>query len=135
MRKILLQLAMVTLSTAVYADETYDYLAFQTTDGTEQTVSVDQLKIIFVDSKLVVTNASTNQSYSLSDLSKMYFTNTPVTGISDVEIADDNTSVEVFNTSGISMGTFADLSAARASLSKGIYIVKSSVKTYKIAVK
>ena len=113
----------------------YDYLAFRSNDGTEITLSVSNLKITFSNGKLVAVNSETNQTFSLSDLNKMYFTNSAITNIEEVLPTDLNTEVEIFTTSGVNKGRYNNLNQARQTLTKGVYIVKQSEKTYKIAVK
>jgi hypothetical protein len=80
---------------------------------------------------LVVTNGDGTQTFTLSDLSKMYFSQTA--GINDIR--DDNgQAVEVFHLSGQRVGSFIDLRSARQQLEKGIYIVKSNGQTSKISI-
>ena len=113
----------------------YTYLAFRCNDGTEISLSVSNLKITFSNGKLVAVNSETNQTFSLSDLNKMYFTNSAITNIEEVLPTDLNTEVEIFTTSGVNKGRYNNLNQARQTLTKGVYIVKQSEKTYKIAVK
>ena len=47
----------------------------------------------------------------------------------------DEADVEIFTTAGVSMGRFSSLSQAKQALSTGVYIVKQSDRTYKIAIK
>lgn len=113
----------------------YDYLAFRNNDGTEISLSVSNLKITFSNGQLVAVNSETNQTFSLSDLNKMYFTNSAITNIEGDLPTDFDSEVEIFTTSGVSKGRFNNLNQARQTLTKGVYIVKQSDKTYKIAVK
>ena len=113
----------------------YTYLAFRCNDGTEISLSVGNLKITFSNGQLVAVNSETNQTFSLSDLNKMYFTNSAITNIEEVLPTDLDTEVEIFTTSGVSKGRYNNLNQARQTLTKGVYIVKQSEKTYKIAVK
>lgn len=113
----------------------YTYLAFRSNDGTEISLSVSNLKITFSNGQLVAVNSETNQTFSLSDLYKMYFTNSAITNIEEVLPTDFDSEVEIFTTSGVSKGRYDNLNQARQTLTKGVYIVKQSEKTYKIAVK
>lgn len=113
----------------------YTYLTFRSNDGTEISFSVDNLNITFSNGQLVVVNNETNQTLSLSDLNKMYFTNSAVTNIEETMPSEGDTDVEVFTTTGVSMGIFNSLSHARQTLMMGVYIVKQSGKIYKIAIK
>ena len=113
----------------------YTYLAFRCNDGTEISLSVSNLKITFSNGQLVAVNSETNQTFSLSDLNKMYFTNSAITNMEEVLPTDLDTEVEIFTTSGVSKGRYNNLNQALQKLTKGVYIVKQSEKTYKIAVK
>lgn len=117
---------------AAPADDTYGYLTFQKSDGGEQSVSVDNLKITFSDGQLIATNTSTSATFTLSDLSKMYFSST-ATAIETVDAnASDDSTVEIWSLSGISLGSFSSLAEARQKLSRGVYVVKQGTKTFKI---
>ena len=113
----------------------YTYLAFRCNDGTEISLSVSNLKITFSNGQLVAVNSETNQTFSLSDLNKMYFTNSAITNIEEFLPTDFDSEVEIFTTSGVSKGRFDNPNQAIQTLTKGVYIVKQSEKTYKIAVK
>ena len=113
----------------------FTYLTFRSVDGKEISFSVSQLKITFSNGQLVAENSETNQTISLSDLNKMYFTNSAVTNIEKDQPIADEAGVEVFTTAGVNMGRFSSLSQAKQTLSTGAYIVKQSDKTYKIAIK
>lgn len=115
---------------ASYADDyTYPYLVFETADGTKTSVAVTEMTITIANGQLSVGG----QTFSLSDLSKMYFSTT-TTGIANVNV-DDNSFVDVYDLNGRKVLSNSQLSILSSQLSKGIYIVKSGSKTYKIAVK
>lgn len=113
----------------------FTYLTFRSIDGTEISFSVSQLKITFSNGQLVAENSETNQTISLSDLNKMYFTNSAVTNIEEAQPVEGEADVEIFTTAGVSMGRFSSLNQAKQALSMGVYIVKQSDRTYKIAIK
>lgn len=130
MKRILLTATCVIgLTTAKAYD--YPYLVFQTVDGTATAVDVNDLTIAVNGSSIVVTNGSGTQAFTLSELSKMYFSATA--GISEVQ-SDKEQAVEVYSLSGQSLGTYDDLSTARQQLERGIYIVKANGKTSKISI-
>ncbi len=133
MKKLFLSLMLMTGMTASAYD--YPYLAFETTSGTVQTVSVESLSITISDGNLVVTNGSGTVTFTLSDLSKMYFSDEEqeASGIQEVETTSGK--VQIFSLTGLAMGTFESLSQARASLRNGVYVVKSNDKSYKINIK
>ena len=130
MKKILLFVLLMIGTCASYADDyTYPYLVFETADGTKTSVVVTEMTITIADGQLSVGG----QTFSLSDLSKMYFSTT-TTGIANVNV-DDNSFVDVYDLNGRKVLSNSQLSILNSQLSKGIYIVKSGSKTYKIAVK
>ena len=123
---------MVALGAMTAQAYDYPYLTFQMTDGTVQSVAVDDLTIAFSDGQLVATNADGSQTFTLTELSKMYFSTTS-TAIEDVTASE--AAVEVYTVQGVSKGTFDSMQTAKASLGKGIYIIKCDGSTFKIAVK
>ncbi len=129
-------LSMMGLPSA-HAD-TYDfpYLAFKQNNGTVQTVAVQSLVLTFSNGTLIATNSDGSKSFILADLQKMYFTtSTEASGITDVETPTDSP-VEIFTVSGIAVGKYDTLAAAKDALAKGIYIAKQqNGSTFKIAVK
>ena len=130
MKKILLFVLLMIGTYASYADDyTYPYLVFETADGTKTSVVVTEMTITIADGQLSVGG----QTFSLSDLSKMYFSTT-TTGIANVNV-DDNSFVDVYDLNGRKVLSNSQLSILNSQLPKGIYIVKSGSKTYKIAVK
>ena len=135
MKRLLITLIVfAALALSVQAGD-YAYLTFRSNDGTEISFSVDHLNITFSNGQLVVVNNETNQALSLSDLNKMYFTNSAVTNIEEAQPVEGEADVEIFTTAGVSMGRFSSLNQAKQALSMGVYIVKQSDRTYKIAIK
>ena len=130
MKKILLFVLLMIGTCASYADDyTYPYLVFETADGTKTSVAVTEMTITIANGQLSVGG----QTFSLSDLSKMYFSTT-TTGIANVNV-DDNSFVDVYDLNGRKVLSNSQLSILNSQVSKGIYIVKSGSKTYKIAIK
>ena len=130
MKKILLLVLLMIGTCASYADDyTYPYLVFETADGTKTSVAVTEMTITIANGQLSVGG----QTFSLSDLSKMYFSTT-TTGIANVNV-DDNSFVDVYDLNGRKVLSNSQLSILNSQLPKGIYIVKSGRKTYKVAIK
>ena len=133
MRKLVL-LLMVWGSSLVAQAEDYPYLTFEMTDGVKVSVSVESLKLSFSETTLT----AGSQTFTISNLSKMYFTTTSetTTGIESI----DNLSIdrllskddEVYDLSGkrVLSGT-----SSNAKLKRGVYIIKSKEGISKIAVK
>jgi len=135
MKKIPLILSMFLGISMANAD-TYDYpyMIFQTSDGNETTMQTESLSFTISDGKLVATNTSGSVTFDLSSLTSMQFSKSgEVTAID--KVSSEKTPVEVFSVAGVSVGKFDCVDDARQSLPSGMYIVKSSDKTYKITVK
>ena len=133
MKKILLLVLLMIGTCASYADDyTYPYLVFETAGGAKTSVAISEGTITIADGQLTIGG----QTFALSDLSKMYFSTT-TTGIAEVAVDDnlnDNGCVDVYDLNGRKVLSEGD-SESLSSLPKGIYIVKSGRKTYKIAIK
>ena len=133
MKKLALATLLTMGSLQAQAYE-YPYLVFQNTEGSTIVMAVESLTITISDGKLIATNTDGTQNILLTDLSKMFFTQTAdLSGISNAET--ENEAVEVFTTGGLSLGKFQDINTAKTSLKPGLYIMKGKSKTTKIAVK
>ena len=133
MKKILLLVLLMIGTCASYADDyTYPYLVFETAGGAKTSVTISEGTITIADGQLTIGG----HTFALSDLSKMYFSTT-TTGIAEVAVDDnlnDNGCVNVYDLNGRKVLSEGD-SESLSSLPKGIYIVKSGRKTYKVAIK
>lgn len=135
MKKTLLIIAAAAVVETAQAYD-YPYLTLQKSDGTEQSVAVEQLKLTFSDGQLVLSNSDGTTTISLSDLSKMYFSTSATAGIStQITEATDDSPVEVYTLSGMSIGSFESVAEAKKQLKAGIYVMKSKTRTLKITVK
>ena len=133
--KKLLFTTLITLGTLQAQAYDYPYLVFQNTEGTTTVIAVESLSITNSDGQHVATNADGTQSFALTDLSKMYFTQqADLTGISNAGTQEDEV-VEVFTTGGIKLGKYLNINEAKSSLKPGLYILKSKQKSFKIVVK
>ena len=108
--------------------EDYTYLTFETTDGTKTSVDVSSLPVtINLDNSTLTIG---NQTFVLADLSKMYFsTQSETTGIETIDNGQwimDN-SAEFYDLQGHKV--------SKDQLRKGVYIVKTQSRTYKMVVK
>lgn len=133
-KKTLLAAVMMACATRAAAYD-YPYLVFEDATGSVQCLSVEQLTVTVGDGTLLVSNADGTVTLTLKDLSKMYFSASEVTGISDITTAEGNGTVEVTTLSGIRVGRFSSLSAAKEALERGVYIVRQNGQTQKIAVR
>lgn len=124
MKKIaLLLMTLVGGGLAVQADDNYTYLTFETTDGAKVSVSVSSLPVtINLDNS---TLAIGNETFALADLSKMYFsTQSETTGIQEINSATIDEAADIYDLQGHKV--------TKAQMKKGVYIVKTNSKTYKI---
>ena len=151
MKKIIVMtIVLVSLFVTAQADDyAYPYLAFVNTAGNVETLAVDDLQITFADGQLVVVNATTSKTYTLTDMAKMYFSPEDITtGISLTPSPSpkDEGSEYVYDLQGRKIAdtpsSFISIpSEARPpvafhpSSGKGIYIVRKNGQTYKVAVK
>ena len=137
-KKFLLFMALVGALTAQAGD--YTYLTFETTDGAKTSVDVSSLPVtINLDNSTLTIG---NQTFALADLSKMYFsTQSESTGISEELRVNSEEFLETFGTSGqgrAATATFYDLQGHKVTkeqMKKGVYIVKTTSKTYKIVIR
>ena len=124
MRKVLLSLILMMGALAANADS-YTYLTFELTDGSKASVSVSSVSLNFSGTTLTVGN----ETYTLTNLSKMYFTTSDqtTTGIESVTTETLNEAAEIFDLNGHKV--------QKAEMKKGIYIVKTKTGTHKMVVR
>ena len=128
MKKIVLLLMTLVGALAVQAEDTYTYLTFETTDGVKASVPVSSLTLIISGNTLT----AGSESFTLSNLSKMYFSNDDqTTAINEIDYSqtDDllSESTDIYDLHGHKI--------SREQMRKGIYIIKTKSKTYKMIVK
>lgn len=126
MRKFtFLCLFFVGLFTA-YAENTYSYLTFETTDGAKFSVQASSLTLTVKGNVLTVGE----YEFVVSNLTKMYFSTVDETITTSVDtvadVAFDN-AVEIYNLKGIKV--------SKKKLTKGVYIVKTKDGLNKIVVR
>ena len=111
----------------------YPYLTFELTDGTKVSVSVSSLTLTVNGTTL----KAGSQTFTISNLSKMYFSSTDETsGVTAIDelTADDFEGKEIYDLNGHKI----ELQITNYELPKlprGVYIVKSKNKTCKIVVR
>jgi len=104
--------------------DSYTYLTFETTDGEKVSVSLESLTITISGTTLT----TGSQSFTLTNLSRMYFTYTDETdGIKEVTRDALNEATEIYDLQGHKV--------SNEQLKKGVYIVKTKQRTYKIVTK
>ena len=124
---------LMTVGTLPTMAESYPYLTFELTDGTKVSVSVSSLTLTVNGTTL----KAGSQTFTISNLSKMYFSSTDETsGATAIDelTADDFEGKEIYDLNGHKI----ELQITNYELPKlprGVYIVKSKNKTCKIVVK
>ena len=123
MRKKLLLFMLLIESMALHAED-YTYLTFEATDGAKVSVSVSSLSITISGTTLT----AGDQSFTLSNLSKMYFSSSnETTGIESFTIVDGDDITEIYDLKGSKV--------SKDQMHKGVYVVKSKNGTHKITVR
>jgi hypothetical protein len=124
MMKILLLLTMLVGTLAAQAED-YTYLTFETTDGAKTSVSVEGLTLTISGTTLT----AGTQTFTLSNLSKMYFSTSEetTTGIEEITNATLDEATDIYDLQGHKV--------TKEQMKKGVYIVKTKQRTYKIMMK
>ena len=127
MKKILMLLTMLVGMLTAQAED-YTYLTFETTDGAKASVSVEGLTLSISGTTLTVGS----QSFTLTNLSKMYFSNTDETSTTGIETIDNgqltiDNSTEIYDLQGHKV--------SKDQMRRGVYIVKTNSRTYKMVVR
>lgn len=124
MKKLLLICLILCAGLTATHAEDYPYLTFELTDGTKASVSTASLTLTINGTTLT----TGSQSFELTNLSKMYFsTSNMSTGIETISSATIDEATDIYDLQGHKV--------TKAQMKKGVYIVKTKDKTYKIAVK
>ena len=125
MKKIVLLLMTLVGALAVQAEDTYTYLTFETTDGTKASVAIESLTLSINGTTLT----AGTQQFTLSNLSKMYFSTTDesTTGIESISIESLDEATDIYDLQGHKV--------TKEQMRRGVYIVKTKSKTYKIVVR
>lgn len=133
MKKFLIPTMALMLAMSASA-ETYPYLSFQTVDGSVVSLKSSNLNLTIEDGKLVVQNDEGSNKFVLTDLARMFFSQSTETAITNLN-TDVNSTLQVYTTSGVFLGEFDNERSLRRSVPSGIYVVKTNGRTLKMAVK
>ena len=126
MKKIALLILTLVGTMLMQAEEKYSYLTFEMTDGKKVSVNAESLKLS-VNGNTLTAGA---QSFTLTNLSKMYFSTSDESNTSDIEEVGSATlddAIEIYDLQGHQV--------TKAQMRKGVYIVKTKERTCKIVVK
>ena len=123
--KRLMFFLMIMMGTLAMQAGDYPYLTFETTDGNKVSVSTESLTLTVSGTTLT----AGNQSFTLVNLSKMYFSTSDesTTGISETMTADLNEVTDIYDLKGNKV--------SKSQMQKGVYIVKTNKGTFKMTVK
>ena len=124
MKKIFILLT-VLLATLTAQAEGYTYLTFETTDGAKASVAVENLTLTINGTTLT----AGSQQFTLSNLSKMYFSisDETATGIEEINSAAIEEATDIYDLQGHKV--------SKEQMKKGVYIVKTNSRTYKMVVR
>ena len=124
MKKLVLFLTMMMGTLTIHAAD-YTYLTFETTDGAKASVSVENLTLTISGTTLT----AGSQSFTLSNLSKMYFSTSDetTTGIEEITNAALDEATDIYDLQGHKV--------TKEQMRKGVYIVKTKSRTYKMVVR
>ena len=114
----------MTIGTLAAHAEDYTYLTFETTDGAKVSVEASSLTITISGTTLT----AGSQSFTLSNLSKMYFSSSDeTTGIETLSVSDWNEITDIYDLNGRKV--------SKDQMQRGVYVIKTKKGTHKIAVK
>ena len=124
MKKIALTLLILVGTLTAQAD-VYTYLTFETTDGTKGSVAIESLTLSINGTTLT----AGTQSFTLTNLAKMYFSTTDesTTGIESISIESLDEATDIYDLQGHKV--------TKEQMRRGVYIVKTKSKTYKMVKK
>ena len=124
MKKLFLLLTVLVTTLTVQA-EGYTYLTFETTEGAKASVSVENLTLTINGTTLT----AGSQQFTLSNLSKMYFSTSDetATGIEEINNAAIEEATDIYDLQGHKV--------SKEQMRKGVYIVKTKSRTYKMVVR
>ena len=101
------------------------YLTFETTDGAKASVSVASDVTLTISGTTLTVGS---QSFTLTNLSKMYFSNTDeTTGIEEITSATLDEATDIYDLQGHKV--------SKDQMRRGVYIVKTNSRTYKMVVR
>jgi len=128
---LLLTVLVGALTAQASGGSDYPYLTFETTDGAKASIPVSSLTMTINGNTLTVGD----QQFTLTNLAKMYFSTTDETA--GIENVNDNESyTEIYDLQGKRLQvSMADGKSLNGQLPKGVYIVKTKEKTYKMMVR
>ena len=107
------------------AEKACAYLTLETTDGAKASIPVESLTLTISGNTLT----TDSQTFLLSNLSRMYFsmTDETVSGIEEITSAALDEATHIYDLQGHKV--------SKEQMKKGVYVVKTKNKTYKMIVR
>jgi hypothetical protein len=129
---LLLTVLVGALTAQASGGSDYPYLTFETTDGAKASIPVSSLTMTINGNTLTVGD----QQFTLTNLAKMYFSTTDETAAGIENVNDNESYTEIYDLQGKRLQvSMADGKSLNGQLPKGVYIVKTKEKTYKMMVR
>ena len=123
-KRLLTMSVLAALSGHLMADE-FGYMVFTLNDGTMKSITTNGLTLSFTDGNLSAKSGNNELTIPLNSLKVMAFSKNGVTAIGDT-MADDD-SEEIYDLQGNRV--------TRAEMRKGVYIIKTKNRTYKVNIR
>ncbi len=123
-KRLLTMSVLAALSGHLMADE-FGYMVFTLNDGTMKSITASGLTLSFTDGNLSAKSGNNELTIPLNSLKVMAFSKNGVTAIGDT-MADDD-SEEIYDLQGHRV--------TRAEMRKGVYIIKTKNRTYKVNIR
>ena len=128
-------LALLLSGTLAVQAADYQYLTIVKNDGSALSLTAIGLTISYDNGQMKATNGTETATLQLSEVSRMYFSNTQeTTAISDIDSLEDDSEAIVYDLSGRKMAEGIP-SVLKTQLRKGVYLFKQKGKTTKIQVR
>ncbi|MBQ7687301.1 MAG: T9SS type A sorting domain-containing protein [Bacteroidaceae bacterium] len=129
---LLLTVLVGALTAQASGGSDYPYLTFETTDGAKASIPVSSLTMTINGNTLTVGD----QQFTLTNLAKMYFSTNDETAAGIENVNDNENYTEIYDLQGKRLQvSMADGKSLNGQLPKGVYIVKTKEKTYKMMVR
>ena len=129
---LLLTVLVGALTAQASGGSDYPYLTFETTDGAKASIPVSSLTMTINGNTLTVGD----QQFTLTNLAKMYFSTNDETAAGIENVNDNENYTEIYDLQGKRLQvSMADGKSLNGQLPKGVYIVKTKEKSYKMMVR
>ena len=138
---LLLTVLVGALTAQASGGSDYPYLTFETTDGAKASIPVSSLTMTINGNTLTAFDVSSaerggDQQFTLTNLAKMYFSTNDETAAGIENVNDNENYTEIYDLQGKRLQvSMADGKSLNGQLPKGVYIVKTKEKTYKMMVR